>query len=249
MARLQGKVALITGAGNGIGAEAARLFAREGARVLLAEMDPRGGRSVEQEIRDAGGDALFVQTDVTDEAQVQAAVQSAVDGHGRLDILYNNAGAASPADGPVTEAPAEEFWRAIRLNLFGTWLCCRHAIPRIAAGGGGSVINTTSVVALLGLHGLDAYTASKGGLVALTRSLAAEFAAQNVRVNAIAPTTVLTPHSRERSGDRKPGNRERNRLGPAEPIDVALAALYLASDESRRVTGHILPVDSGLTST
>ena len=249
MGRLAGKVALITGAGNGIGAEAARLFAREGARVVVAELQADAGRAIEAQIRAAGGDALCVQTDVTDEASVQAAIGAALSAYGRLDILYNNAGASARADGPVTEAPAEEFWRAIRLNLFGAWLCCRHAIPEIARAGGGSVINTASVVALMGLQRLDAYTASKGGLVALTRSMAVEFAAQKVRVNALAPTTTLTPRVVELRKTRQPGNDGRNLLSPAEPMDVALAALYLASDESRRVTGHILPVDSGLTAT
>lgn len=246
MARLEGKVALITGSGNGIGAEAARLFAREGARVVIAEFRQEDGRRVEAEIRRAGGEALFVHTDVTDEEAVQAAVRATTGAFGRLDILYNNAGASDRADGPVTEAPADEFWRAIRLNLFGAWLCCRHGIPEIVKAGGGSVINTASVVALMGLHRLDAYTASKGGLVALTRSMAVEFAPMRVRVNALAPTTTMTPRVMELRKDRKPGNDGRNLLGNAEPIDVAFAALYLASEESRRVTGHVLPVDSGL---
>jgi NAD(P)-dependent dehydrogenase (short-subunit alcohol dehydrogenase family) len=249
MGRLEGKVALITGAGNGIGAEAARLFAREGARIVVAELKAEDGRAVESQIRSAGGQAVFIQTDVTDEASVQAAIQAATATYGKLDVLYNNAGASSAADGPVTEAPAEEFWRAIRLNLFGAWLCCRYGIPEIAKAGGGSVINTASVVALMGLHRLDAYTASKGGLVALTRSMAVEFAPMKVRVNALAPTTTMTPRVMELRKNRQPGNDGRNLLGPADPIDVAFAALYLASDESRRVTGHILPVDSGLTAT
>lgn len=249
MTRLQDKVAIITGAGKGIGRASAALFAREGARVVLAEIDEEAGRQVEAEIRAFGGDVRFVATDVTEEDSVQRMVGFAVETFGTVDVLYNNAGLSTSRDGPVTEAPAEEFWRAIKLNLFGTWLCSRHAIPQIQEAGGGSVINAASIVALIGLHRLDAYTAAKGGVVALTRSMAAQFAASGIRVNAIAPTTTLTERVTELSKSRKPGNHDRNRLGPADPLDIANAALFLASEESRKVTGHILAVDSGLTST
>ena len=249
MNRLQGKVAIITGAGKGIGLASALLFAKEGARIVIAEIDEAAGRRAESEVRSHGGEARFVRTDVTDEASVMAMAEFAVSTYGRIDILYNNAGLSTSRDGPVTEAPAEEFWSAIRLNLFGTWLCSRHVIPRMQQNGGGSVINAASVVALIGLHRVDAYTAAKGGIVALTRSMAAQFAASGIRVNALAPTTTLTERVVELSKQRKPGNHDRNRLGPADPLDVANAALFLASDESRKVTGHVLAVDSGLTST
>lgn len=187
MQRLSGKVALIIGAGTEIGRASAELFAAEQARVVVAEYDPATGRAAADAIVAAGGEALFVRTDVTDEDSVKAAIDAAVEHFGALHILYNNAGGSTTRDGPVTEAPIEEFWRAIKLDLLGTWLVCRHDIPELVKAGGGSVINAASVVA--GQH----------------------------------------------------------LLGLAESLDVANAALFLASNESARTTGHVLTVDSGLT--
>lgn len=248
MGRLQGKSVLITGGSNGIGRVASELFAREGASVVIADIARDRGLQAGREIRELGGRCVFVECDVTEEESVRDAVATAVRSFGGLNVLYNNAGASTLADGPVTLAPADEFWRAIRLNLFGTWLCCRHGIPELIKAGGGSVVNTTSTVALMGLRNVDAYTASKGGVAALTRSMAVEFAPHKVRVNAIAPTSTRTERVIALRKQRTVGNETgRNLLGDAEPIDVALAALYLASDESARTTGHVLPVDSGLT--
>ncbi len=249
MNRLAGKVSFITGGANGIGRCAAALFAQEGSAVVIADIAREAGEEIEREIRAAGGQCMFIETDVTEEESVRQALSAAVKAFGRINVLYNNAGASTRADGPVTMAPADEFWRAIKLNLFGTWLCCRHGIPELVKAGGGSVINTTSVAALIGLRNVDAYTASKGGLVALTRSMAAEFAPDKVRVNAIAPTATMTPRVVDLRKGRTVGSENRNLLGEAQPIDVAMAALYLASDESCRTTGHILAVDSGLTTT
>lgn len=251
MARLKDKVALITGAGGGIGRAAATLFAREGARIAIAEFDSKSGAAVADEINSAGGKALFVQTDVTDEASVKAAVAKTVAHFGGLHILYNNAGGSTMHDGPLTEAPVEEFWRAIKLDLLGTWLVSRYGIPEIVKSGGGSVINASSVVALIGWPGKDAYTASKGAISALTRSMATEFAAQKVRVNAVAPCITKTPRVLEQLAKQDTTKKlaERHLVGLAEPEDVANAALFLASDESARTTGHILAVDSGLTIT
>lgn len=247
--RLENKVALITGSGGGIGKAAAALFAAEGAKVVIAELSEELGVRAQQDIRAAGGDVTFIQTDVTDEANVKDTVARTCALYGKLDILYNNAGLSTKGDGPVTEVETEEFWYVIRLNLFGTWTCCRYGIPELARNGGGAVVNMASVCGLIGLNRVDAYTAAKGGIVALTRSMALEYAPHRIRVNAIAPTTTLTERVIEMNKGRNLGNRERNRLGPAQPHDVAQAALYLASDESRLVTGHTLPVDSGLTST
>ena len=244
MARLRGKVALITGGGRGIGRAAALLFAREGAQVMIAELARADGEATAAAIRAAGGQARFVATDVTVPAQVEAAVRAAVDAFGGLHVLYNNAGGATPKDGKVTDMDLDEFWRTIGVDLFGTFLGCRFAIPVMVEGGGGSIINTTSIRAMIGTAGADAYSAAKGGVRALTRALALQWAAHNIRVNAIAPGVILTERVRAllREDDPIFG---KSLLGPSDPEDVAQMALYLASDESRRVTGAILPMDSG----
>jgi NAD(P)-dependent dehydrogenase (short-subunit alcohol dehydrogenase family) len=244
--RLEGKVAFITGAGAGIGRATAVLFAREGARVVAADIVAAAG---EETARLAGNGAIAVRTDVTDEASVRAAIALTLEKFGRLDVLHNNAGGSTPQDNTVVEAPLEEFWRVIRLDLFGTFLGCRHGIPALARSGGGSVINMSSNLAFMGIHGRDCYTAAKGAVAALTRSLAVEFAPQKVRVNALAPSATMT----ERVKKLMAGNAALDRLaqshllGLIQPEDVANAALYLASAESRMVTGQILPVDSGVT--
>ena len=249
MARLKDKVALITGAGGGIGRVTAELFAREGARVVIAEYDAASGGEAAEAIAAAGGEALFVHTDVTEEDSVRAAVAATVARFGALHVLYNNAGGSTLHDGPLTEAPIDEFWRAIKLDLLGTWLASRHAIPEIVKAGGGSVVNAASVVALMGWPGKDAYTASKGAIAALTRSMAVEFAPHKVRVNAVAPCVTRTPRvlAQLAASETTQKLAARHLVDLAEPLDVANAALYLASDESARTTGHILAVDSGLT--
>lgn len=247
--RLAGKVALITGAGAGIGKATALLFAREGAQVVVAERDGAAGEDTERRIRDAGGDGLFVETDVTDSDSVLRAVQAAQTAYGRLDILYNNVGGSTLRDGPVTEAPFDEFWLKMKVDVFGTWLGCRHAVPAMIAAGGGSIVNATSMCALMGTPGKDAYTAAKGAVAALTRSMAVEFARHRIRVNAVAPAATLTERVvglLERDGVTA-GIADDYLLGFVEPLDVAHAVLYLASDEARVTTGQILAVDSGIT--
>src|SRR6185437_13015040 len=189
MPRLKDKTAFITGGGTGIGRATAILFACEGARVAIADIDAAAG---EETAHLAGNGAIAIHTDVTDEASISAAVRTAVQQFGALHILHNNAGGSTPQDNTVIEAPIEEFWRAIRLDLFGTFLGCRFGIPELIKSGGGSVINMSSNVALMGIAGRDCYTAAKGGISAITRSMAVEFAAQNVRVNAIAPSATMT---------------------------------------------------------
>lgn len=248
MARLQGKVALITGAGSGIGREAAVLFAREGAAVAIADRDAAGGEETLRRVQ-AVGRGLFVEVDVTEEKSVKEAVRHTVETFGALHVIYNNAGGSSMKDGPVTEAPFDEFWRAIKLDLWGTWLVCHYGIPELIKAGGGSVINASSVVALMAWPGKDAYTAAKGGVTALTRSMAVEYASHGVRVNAVAPCVTRTPRVIEQLAKLEATKKlaAQHLLGLAEPIDVAQAALFLASDDSARTTGHIFPVDSGLT--
>ncbi|PPQ39792.1 SDR family NAD(P)-dependent oxidoreductase [Rhodopila globiformis] len=247
MARLQGKVAVITGAGTGIGRAAARLFAQEGARVVVAEINAEAGDQTAHLIIQAGGDAIAVRTDVTEPDSIQSAIETAVRRYGALHILHNNAGGSTPQDNDVTLAPLEEFWRAIKLDLYGTFLGCRFGVPAIRRSGGGSVINMSSNVALMGIPGRDCYTAAKGGIAAITRSMAVEFA-PDVRVNAIAPSATMT----ERVAKLVAGNAALDKLakshllGLIEPEDIAAMALYLASDESRKVTGQVYPVDSGV---
>jgi NAD(P)-dependent dehydrogenase (short-subunit alcohol dehydrogenase family) len=246
MARLAGKVAFITGAGTGIGRATAILFAREGARVAIADIDAAAG---EETAHLAGNGAIALRTDVTDEASVQEAVRTAVQQFGALHILHNNAGGSTPHDNTVVEAPIEEFWRVIRLDLFGTFLGCRIAIPQIIRSGGGSVINMSSNLALMGIAGRDCYTAAKGGVAAITRSMAVEFAFQRVRVNAIAPSATMTDRVRKLMVGNAALDKLANShlLGLIEPPDIANMALFLASDESRMVTGQVYPVDSGVT--
>jgi NAD(P)-dependent dehydrogenase (short-subunit alcohol dehydrogenase family) len=244
MARLEGKIALITGGGQGIGRAAARLFAAEGARVVVAELAAEHGQATVDAIRSAGGEARFIATDVAKPEQVERAVKEAVEAYGGLHVLYNNAGGATSRDGKVTELELDEFWRTIGVDLFGTLLGCRFAIPVMEKGGGGSIINTTSIRAMIGTAGADAYTAAKGGVKALTQALALQWAHAGIRVNAIAPGVVLSERVRKLLREDDP-IFQKSLLGPSEPEDVAAMALFLASDESRRITGAILPVDSG----
>ena len=246
--RLAGKVAFITGATGGIGAVATRTFAREGASVAIAGRRRADGENLAAAIAADGGVTRFVACDVTQSDDVARALAETVEAFGRLDILYNNAGGSSPKDGPVTRTPAEVFWKTIELDLFGTWLCCHHGIPHLVASGGGSVINTASIMGAMGIPNRDAYSAAKGGVIALTRSMAVEYAAEKVRVNVLVPGAVATERVRH-FFDTEPhldAQRKAYLLGLSEPEDVANAALFLASDESRRTTGQMLCIDSGI---
>lgn len=246
--RLSGKVAVVTGASGGIGEVTARLFAREGAEVVLCARSLGRCEAIVAEIVAEGGKALALETDVTEPDSVAAAFTEIDRRLGRLDVLFNNAGGSSSADGPLTVAPLEEFWRAIKLDLFGTWLCSRAAIPLMQKSGGGSIVNSASIVGEMGIPNRDAYTASKGGIISLTRSMAVEFAGDGIRVNVVVPGAVLTPRVAEffRREPHLKKQEEAYLLGFADPIDVANAVLFLASDESRRTTGQKLPVDSGI---
>ncbi|MBT4386004.1 MAG: SDR family oxidoreductase [Betaproteobacteria bacterium] len=251
--RLKNKVALITGGGGGIGRATAERFVEEGAKVVIAEIDPKVGRSAAESARtfagENGGDACFIYTDVSDEKSVRNVIDQTVQKYGKLNILHNNAGGSTLDDGPVTTAPIEEFWRCIKLDLFGTFLCSKFGIPEIIRAGGGSVINMTSNVALMALPGRDCYTAAKGGVASMTRSMAAEYASEKIRVNAIAPSTTLSDRVKkllEASPEIKAVS-ETHLLGLGLPIHIAEMAVYLASDESAITTGQVLPVDSGVT--
>jgi NAD(P)-dependent dehydrogenase (short-subunit alcohol dehydrogenase family) len=249
MARLAGKVAFITGAAVGIGRATAVLFAQEGARLALADIDEAGLAETARAASGGPAAPLTLRADVTDPDSMRDAIARAEAHFGRLDVLHNNAGGSTVQDGSVTDASLDEFWRVIRLDLFGTVLGCRFGIPALIRAGGGSVINMTSNLALMGIAGRDFYTAAKGGVAALTRSLAVTHAKDRVRVNAIAPSVTLTPRVRAlmAGNDALTKLGQSHLLGLGEPEDVAQAALYLASDESRITTGTILRVDSGVT--
>lgn len=247
--RLKDKVVLITGGGAGIGRACVELFAHEGAHVVIAERDIATGAAVRDALAAKGLRALYVPTDVSEPESVENVVATTMREYGRIDALYNNVGGSTARDGPVTKAPFEEFWLKMRVDLFGTWLGCHYVIPHMIAAGGGSVINASSMYALKGVPNRDAYTAAKGAITALTKSMAVEFAQHKVRVNAVAAggTTTERVVQRMEQGGISQKVLDAHLLGLASPVDVAQAVLYLASDESRSTTGHIMTVDSGLT--
>ncbi len=251
MHRLEGKVAFITGGGAGIGRASALLFAQEDAQVVIAERDTAAGEQTAAIVeKSTGRPARFIHTDVTEPESLEAAVKRTVAEFGRFDVLYNNAGGSTVRDSRVTDAPVDEFWSKMKLDLFGTWLGCRYGIQAMMdAGNGGSVINSTSIFALIGTHGKDAYTAAKGAVSALTRSMAVEYAQYRIRVNAVAPGATATERVLKLLKDDGVTSKslDGQLFGLVQPEDIAHAALYLASDESRSTTGHILAVDGGLT--
>lgn len=259
MGRLQGKVAFITGAGSGIARAAARLFTQEGAKVVIAELKPELGRTAETWVRESGGDATFIETDVTKEPSVKSAIQHTVERYGKLDVLYNCAGGSIIEDTRVTEVDMSVWEHTLSLDLLGTFLCCRHGIPELIKAGGGAIINMSSVVALRGAFPIHVYTAAKGGVIALTKSLAGEYAQNNIRVNAICPGVVLTERVKQRFGENMeaPATTAQTRaikvdwkqypFATGQPEDIAAVALFLASEESRMITGAIIPADGGLS--
>ncbi len=245
--KLTGQVAIVTGGGSGIGRASAMRFAVEGARVLVADIDIATAEAVATEIRGSGGGAVAVRADVSRAADAEMLTAHAVSEFGRLDILHNNAGVSG--GGPPVGETDEDYWdRVLGVNLKGVFLCSKYAVRVMVPGGGGAIVNTASIMGLVGLPGNAAYSASKGGVVQFTKSMALEYAAQNVRVNCIAAGWIDTPLNRK-LGEKITGWTLREtplgRWGTAE--EVAGAALYLASADAAFITGTTLVLDGGWT--
>jgi NAD(P)-dependent dehydrogenase (short-subunit alcohol dehydrogenase family) len=244
--RLQDKVAVITGAASGIGKASARRFAEEGATVVLADIDEGPGAALAGELGMA-----FVRTDVTDAESVAALYASAVSAHGGVDVLFNNAGISPPDDDSILETDIDAWRRVQEVNLTSVYLCCKHGIPHLLARGGGSIINTASFVAVLGAATSQiSYTASKGGVLAMTRELGVEFARRGIRVNALCPGPVNTPLLQElfakdpERAARRMVHVPMGRFG--EPEEIAAAAAFLASDDASFITASTFLVDGGI---
>ena len=248
MGRLDGKVAVITGAGGGMGREAALVFAAEGARVCVADVDADAAARTAAD----AGDAFAVEVDVADSASVDRMMSETAERYGGIDVLYNNAGISPADDAGILETEPDAWDRVQAVNAKGVFLCCKHGIPHLLERGGGSVINVASFVALLGAATSQiSYTASKGAVLAMTRELAVQFARQGVRCNALCPGPVETPLLLNIYGS-DPAALERRRMHwptgrLAKPREIVNAALFLASDESSYVNGAIFTVDGGLT--
>jgi len=250
--RLADKVAIITGAGSGMGRVAAQMFAAEGAKVVVAELDAAAGSETVDLVKASGGEASFVRADVSNETDAKAMVAHAVDRFGRLDVLYNNAGVMPEEDHSVIDTDVSTWDRVMAINVRGVFLACKYAIPRMIEQGSGSVINISSFVALLGCSvPQDAYTASKGAVLSMTRSLAVQFGPEGVRSNAICPGPVETPMLMEwllKDEEARKVRLARNPTGRfGKPEEIVNVAVYLASDESRWTNGAHFVIDGGIS--
>jgi 2-keto-3-deoxy-L-fuconate dehydrogenase len=250
--RLAGKSVIITGAGAGIGRASSLSFAREGGRIVCADLDAERGEETAQLVRDAGGEAFFQRCDAADDASVLALVRETARRYGRLDVYFANAGIVP--GGTVLDCPLEDWERAMAVNARSVFLACRHSVPVMREGGGGSIVCTASVAGLAGVKNRAAYSASKMAVIGLVKSVAIDFVQDGIRINAICPGTVDTPSLQARlsaTGDYESAlaqfvaRQPMGRLGKAE--EIAALALYLASDESAYMTGSYLVIDGGLS--
>ena len=248
MGQLDGKVALITGAGSGIGRASALAFAREGAKVAVADIVVEGGEETVRMVKEAGGEAFFIKVDVANAADVEAMVNTVVDTYGRIDCAYNNAGIEGRL-ASTDEYPEDVFDKVIDINLTGVWLCMKYELPHMLKQGSGAIVNTASGAGLIGVSGMSAYVASKHGVIGLTKTAALEYAKSGIRVNAVCPGLIQTPMV-ERITAEQPQLGEA--LVAAEPVgrtgkpeEIAESVVWLSSDAASFVTGHSMSVDGG----
>ena len=261
MAKLQDKVAFLTGAGAGIAKATAKAYVAEGARVAIIELNRAAGEAAERDIRALGGDAIFVETDVTKDDSMKFAMDATIAHFGRLDVIFNCAGGSLQEDVPVHEMDLAVWHHTINLNLLHPFLSCRHGIPHMIKSGGGAIINVTSHLGLMGSM-KPAYAATKGGIISFTKTLAAQYVAHNIRANAIAPGSIRTERQIKRYENKdfmlaeKPGPAARLRqvthqlypYSAGEPEDIASIAVFLASNDSRMLTGTTIAADGGRSS-
>ena len=261
MGRLASKVAFITGAGAGIARASALAFCREGAKVAIIELNAETGKAAERDVRAAGGDALFIETDVTQDDSVRRAVAATVAQFGKLNVIMNCAGGSLEEDVPVHQMDLKVWHHTINLNLLHPFLTCRHGIPHLIQAGGGSIVNVTSHLGLMGSV-KPAYAATKGGIISFTKTLAAQYVQHNIRANAVAPGSIRTERQIKRYENKdyllaeKPGPAARARMlaqklypySKGDPGDIAEIAVFLASDESRMLTGTTIAADGGRSS-
>ena len=253
-ATLEGRIALVTGGGSGIGKASAIAFAREGAKVVVADVNVEGGEETVHFIQAAGGESVFVRADVSTAAEVEAMINKAIETYGRLDCAYNNAGIMESPGVPTHEYPEESWDRVIAINLKGVWLCMKYEIPQMLKQGSGAIVNASSIWGLVGASGFSAYVASKHGVAGLTKTAALEYADSNIRVNSVNPGAIDTSMAAGALGAVSGGDPEVmaqliSRIHPVgrlgTPEEIAESVVWLCSDAASFVTGHTLSVDGG----
>lgn len=246
---MDGKVVIITGAASGIGRATSQIFAREGARVIIADVNEKGGEETLSMINKAGQQGQFVKADMTVETDVKTLIERAISAHGRLDAAFNNAGIEGK-QGSSADMPANEFDKIIAVNLKGVYLCMKYQIQAMLKGGGGAIVNTASVAGLVGFPGLGAYVASKHGVIGLTKTAALEYAKANIRVNCVCPGLIDTPMVGRLGGSNPEMVAALTQTEPVgrlgKPTEIGEAAVWLCSDHASFVTGHSMVVDGGL---